>query len=191
MFKPKLFCDIDNTLTQTTEAFVKTYSSIYKDHPDYVKPNWELVNMWNFEDQCKLLKGVEEVEKIFGTIELFKNLEFINHNTYEVIEKLSEKYEIVLVSIGSYNNISFKSQYVKKNLPFITEAIFLVNNGCAMRKELVNMLGEGNVFLEDVESNLRSVQVERKICFGITKSWNEMWKGERALDWTEVASKLL
>jgi len=191
IIKPKLFCDIDNTLTSTTEAFVKTYSELYKDHPDYIIPNWENVNQWDFGDELPLLNGADDVEKIFGMIELFNNLEFINHNTYKVLEKLSYKYEIILVSIGSYNNISFKSQYVKKNLPFITETIFLVNQGCKMNKELVNMLGEGNVFLEDVESNLKSVQVERKICFGVTKSWNENWMGERALDWTEVARLLL
>lgn len=187
----KLFCDFDNTITSSTEAFIKTYSSIYKDHPDYIPPIWQNVNKWDFADEAKLLKGEKEVEKIFGTIELFNNLEFINYNTYEVLEKLNDKYEIILVSIGSYNNISFKSQYVKKNLPFIKESIFLVNNGCKMTKGIVNMLGEGNVFLEDVESNLNSVIVDRKICFGVTKSWNENWLGERALDWTEVGSLLL
>jgi len=178
--KNKLFCDIDNTILGTTEGFVKTYCDIYQDHPEYTIPNW-----------LKLLKGVKEVEEIFGSRELFNNLDFINHNTYDILEQLNNKYEIILVSIGSYSNIAYKTQYVKNNLPFITEAIFLVNQGCRMTKALVNMTGEGNVFLEDVESNLRSVSVWRKICFGVIKSWNENWDGERALNWTEVANKLL
>jgi 5'(3')-deoxyribonucleotidase len=173
MSKSRLFCDFDNTITQTTSAFCTTYSQIYKSHPDYIPPNWQNVNQWDFGDELPLLKGVEEVEKIFGMIELFQNLDFINFNTYEVLEKLNEKYEIILVSIGSFNNISFKSQYVRKNLPFITESIFLVNQGCKMNKSIVNMSGKGNVFLEDVKSNLDSVTVERKICFGDIKSWNK------------------
>lgn len=189
--KPKLFTDFDNTLVGTTEAFVKTYSQLYKNHPNFIQPNWKDVNEWDFKDTCKLLNGTEEVEKIFGKIELFNNLKLINYNTYEILKELNNKYEIILVSIGSYNNISFKSQYVKKNLPLITESIFLVNQGCKMTKALVNMQGEGNVFLEDVKSNLDSVQVDRKICFGVTKSWNQEWTGERAFDWTEVGELLL
>ena len=60
-----------------------------------------------------------------------------------------------------------------------------------MNKSLVSMLGEGNVFLEDVKTNLDSVEVSRKICFGDIKSWNEKWTGERAFDWTEVRNMLL
>jgi len=188
----KLFCDIDNTLTSSTESFCSVYSQIYKDHPNYIPPIWQNVNKWDFADELKLLKGVKEVEKIFGMKEFFDNLKLINHNTYEILEQLNKKYEIILVSIGSFDNISYKSQWVKRNLPFITEAMFLINQGCKMSKALVNMLGnEGNVFLEDVKSNLDSVIVPRKICFGVIKSWNEEWTGERAFNWTDVAEKLL
>jgi len=189
--KNKLFCDIDNTILGTTEGFVKTYCDIYQDHPEYTIPNWRNVNVWDFADELKLLKGVKEVEEIFSSRELFNNLDFINHNTYDILEQLNNKYEIILVSIGSYSNIAYKTHYIKNNLPFITESIFLVNQGCKMTKALVNMTGEGNVFLEDVESNLRSVSVWRKICFGVIKSWNENWDGERAFNWTDVANKLL
>ena len=187
----KLFTDFDNTLVSTTEAFIKTYSSIHKDHPEFIQPNWEDVNEWDFKDTCHLLNGRDDVEAIFKMKELFDNLKLINHNTYEVLEKISNKYQIVLVSIGSYENIHHKSLYVKNNIPFIKDSVFLVNENCAMKKELVNMSGEGNVFLEDVKSNLDSVIVDRKICFGRIRSWNEQWEGERAFNWSEVAEKLL
>jgi len=189
--KPRLFCDIDNPITSSTEAFCSVYSQIYKDHPDYIHPIWQNVNKWDFADELPLLKGVKEVEEIFGKRDFFNNLKFINHNTYEVLKQLNKKYEIILVSIGSFNNISYKSQWVKNNLPFITESIFLVNHGSKMTKSLVNMSGKGNVFLEDVESNLNSVIVERPICFGSIKSWNENWQSEKAFNWTDVANKLL
>jgi len=187
----KLFCDIDNTITSSTEAFCLVYSEIYKDHPNYSIPNWKAVNAWDFTDELPLLKGVKEVEEIFGKRDFFDNLKLINHNTYEVLEQLSKKYEIILVSIGSFNNISYKSQWVKNNLPFISEAMFLINQGCKMDKSLVNARGQGNIFLDDVSSNLKSVHIERRICFGRIRSWNEDWTGERAFNWSEVAEKLL
>jgi len=123
---------------------------------------------------------------------LFEKLEFINLNTYEVLKRLSEKYQIIIASIGHFDNISLKSQWVKNNLPFITEAIFLVNQGCKMSKELISMVGKGNVFIDDVASNLNSIiEVEKRICFGRIRSWNEQWNGERCFNWTEVAEKLL
>lgn len=191
IIKPKLFCDIDNTITSSTEAFCSVYSQIYEDHPDYIPPIWQNVNKWDFADELHLLKGREEVEEIFSKRDFFNNLKLINYNTYEVLEQLNKKYEIILVSIGSFDNISYKSQWVKNNLPFITEAMFLINQGCKMDKSLVNARGVGNIFLDDVSSNLKSVHIERRICFGVIKSWNEDWTGERAFNWTDVAEKLL
>jgi 5'(3')-deoxyribonucleotidase len=121
----------------------------------------------------------------------FTNLPLINENTYEVLIELSKKYNIIVVSIGTYRNIELKSQYIEKYLPFIKESIFLAKNGSYTSKNLVNMNGKGNVFIDDVVSNLNSVQVERKIAFGDIKSWNEKWNGERALNWTEVGNLLL
>jgi len=190
--KPRLFCDFDNTLVQTTSAFCSVYSQIYKNHPDYKTPNYKAVNKWDFGDELPLLKGVKEVEEIFGMKELFNNLELINHNTYDILKELSNKYEIILISIGSFSNIKHKTIWVDNNLPFITEAMFLVNKNCKMDKSLLNAIGEGNIFIDDVESNLNSVTtVERKICFGDIKSWNENWQGERTFNWTDIANKLL
>jgi len=190
--RPRLFCDIDNTITSSTEAFCTTYSEIYKDHPDYIPPIWQNVNKWDFADELPLLKGVKEVEEIFGKRDFFNNLKFINHNTYVVLRELNKKYEIILISIGSFSNIKYKTMWVDTNLPFITEAMFLVNKNCKMDKSLLNAVGKGNVFIDDVESNLKSVTtVERRICFGVIKSWNENWQGERALNWTDIANKLL
>lgn len=188
IIKPKLFVDFDNTICNTTEAFCSVYSSIYQHHPKFIFPKWELVDQYNFLDQCPLTESVEEVFKMEA---LFKSLKFINDNTYEILGQLNEKYQIVIASIGTYDNISLKSQYVKDNLPFIKDSVFLVNQGCAMNKNLINMSGEGNVFIDDVVSNLNSVQVERKIAFGTIHQWNKDWNGERALDWTEVKRLLL
>jgi len=186
--KQKLFTDFDNTLINSTKRFCSIYNKIYKYHENFVPANWELVNTWNFKDQCSLIENVEE---IFKMKRFFKNLPLINDNTYEILIELSKKYQIIIVSIGTYENISLKSQWINEHLPFIKESIFLAKNGSYSSKDLVNMSGKGNVFIDDVVTNLNSVQVERKIAFGDIKSWNEKWNGERALNWTEVRELLL
>lgn len=185
---PKLFCDFDNTVVNATLKFCSVYNDAYRFHPKFIPAEWQYVDQYDFLDQCPL---VNSVENIFKMRRFFDDLPFINENTYEVLEELNEKYQIILVSIGTYGNISNKSQWVGEYLPFVKDSIFLVNDKCKMNKSLINMSGEGNVFLDDVVSNLNSVQVERKIAFGTIHQWNKDWTGERALDWTEVHKALL
>lgn len=180
--------DFDNTLTNSTKKFCSIYNKVYKYHEDFIPANWKLVNQWDFRDQCPL---IENVEDIFKMKRFFTDLPLINDNTYEILKELNKKYQLVVVSIGTYENISLKSQWINKYLPFIKDSIFLVNNGCKMNKSLINMSGKDNVFIDDVVSNLNSVQVERKIAFGSICSWNEKWNGERALNWTEIGKLLL
>jgi len=184
----KLFLDIDNTLCNSTQKFCSCYNRIYRYHKDFVPAIWQEVNQWDFKDQCPLVTNVED---IFSSRMFFDDLSFINENTYEILKELNDKYHIILVSIGTYYNISFKSQWVGEYLPFIKDSIFLVNNGSKMNKSLVNMIGSGNIFIDDVVSNLESVQVDRKLCFGTIHQWNSNWAGERALNWSEVKKILL
>jgi hypothetical protein len=192
IIKSKLFCDIDNTIINSTKKFVSIYNQIYKYNSNFIRANWKLVNVWDFKDQCPL---VENVEDIFRMKRFFTNLSFINDNTYEVLWELNKKYQIIIVSIGTSGNIALKTAWINEHLPFIKDSIFLVNNGTKMNKDLVNMSGKGNVFLDDVVSNLNSVSDPdnnlRKIAFGDIYSWNIEWDGERVLNWTEVAELLL
>ena len=190
IIKPKLFTDFDNVIINATFQFCKIYNQIYKYHQDFIPANWKLVNVWSFSDQCPLIENVEE---IFKMNRFFKNLSLINNNTYEILQELNKKYHIIIISIGTYDNISLKSQWINEHLPFIKESIFLVKNGSYVGKEIINMSGKDNVFIDDVVSNLNSVMDNnlRKIAFGDIHSWNINWDGERALDWTEVKKLLL
>jgi hypothetical protein len=186
----KLFTDFDNVIVNSTKKFASIYNQIYKYNPDFVPANYKLVDKWDFKDQCPL---IENVEDIFKMKRFFTNLSFINKNTYEVLWDLNKKYQIIVVSIGTAGNIALKTLWINENLPFIKDSIFLVNNGSKMTKNLVNMSGEGNVFIDDVVDNLISVKDDnlRKIAFGDIHSWNLEWSGERALNWTEIGEKLL
>lgn len=193
MNKKKIFIDIDNTITNSTKAFCHCYNLFYNFESDFVPADYQLVDKWDFCDQCTLIKSTNEVERIFGMQTFFANLEFINSNTKEILQKLNEKYHIILTSIGSYQNISLKSDWVHKNLPFIKDSIFYVNGGSIMDKSIINM-EYNSFFIDDVSKNLnsvKSVQQSHKICFGDIHSWNKNWNGVRCLDWDDIGKKLL
>ena len=190
MDKQKLFVDFDNTITNSTKAFCEIYNYIYEYHKNFVKARWEYVNEWDFKDECPLLKDDENmIQDIFASDAFFENLEFLNESTYEALRKLSERYEVILVTIGTFENIALKTQWIAENLPFIKECIFIVNNGCKMDKSTINM--HGGIFLEDHYSNLKSSNASTKICVGKTYSWNEKWDGIRCETWDDIITLLL
>ena len=129
------------------------------------------------------------IQDIFASDAFFENLEFLNESTYEALRKLSERYEVILVTIGTFENIALKTQWIAENLPFIKECIFIVNNGCKMDKSTINM--HGGIFLEDHYSNLKSSNASTKICVGKTYSWNEKWDGIRCETWDDIITLLL
>lgn len=187
MSKQKIFLDFDNVIVNSTLKFCSCYNRIYRYHQNFVPAQWQEVNQWNFNDECPL---VTDVEEIFRSTMFFDHLPFINDNTYEVLKELNEKYHIIIASIGTYGNISLKSQWVGEYLPFIKDSIFLVNNGSKMNKSLINM--KDSIFIDDVVSNLNSSNAKYKIVFGDVHSWNEDWNDEdRCLNWTEVRELLL
>jgi len=180
--------DFDNTITNSTKSFINCYNLFYNFEPDFIPAQWEKVNAWDFTDQCTLIKSEDEVERIFGLTTFFANLEFMDKNTYEVLEKLNKKYEMYLISIGTADNISNKTLFVKRNLPFVQNSIFLVNSN-KLGKGIINM--KDGIIVDDVEENLYSSNASEKICFGKVASWNSGWSGERCLDWLEVGERLL
>jgi len=185
----KIFLDFDNTIVNSTKSFCETYSELYQDHPNFILPKWEEVNCWNFENQCTLLKTNEDVEKIFSMELFFIGLEFIDEYTYKILKELNEKYQIIITSIGTYDNITYKSQWVKGNLPFIKDSIFLINNGCKMNKSVVNM--QDSIFIDDVTTNLDSSNAVNKYIFGKEYPWSQTNDYHRLWNWTDVAKELL
>jgi 5'(3')-deoxyribonucleotidase len=191
MNKPKLFLDMDNTLTNSTKAFCESYNYIYKYHKDFKPAQWRLVKKWNFEDQCKNLNSHSDVLEIFENPIFFKFLKLINHNTYEVVRELNEKYQIIVISIGTPKNLSLKSLYLNDTLPFIKDYILLNNENCEMNKSIIQMNYPNSIFIEDVTTNLDSSNAQNKYIFGEEYPWSQTNGYKRLWNWTEVAEKLL
>jgi len=188
MSKVKFFIDMDSTITNSVLAYTDTYNILYANHPDFKTADPNKLQRYDLKCICPLINNPLE---IFDHDLFFKHLEFINNNTYEVLEKLNRKYQLIIITIGTPINLSKKSLFLSERLPFIKDYILLFNGDCRMDKSIISMEGKGNIFVDDVSSNLFSSNCERKILFGKRFIWNEDWQGETCDNWSEIEERYL
>lgn len=188
MSKQKLFLDFDSTIVNSIQAFCTSYNLLYEDEPNYKPAQWMYVEEWDFKDQCHLLeKG--DILDLFGHNLFFKHLEFMDCKTEEVVNKLCNKYRVIVCSLGTPLNIAKKTLWLRDNLPCIKEHILLANEKCAMNKNLVNM--QNSIHMDDHVDNLDSTNAEYKIIFGDIYKWNRDGDYPRAWNWADVERMLL
>lgn len=181
-----LFLDFDETIVATIKAYYNTYCQLYQNNLNFKPAIWENCKEWDLKDICPLVLNIDE---IFGNELFFKNLEFINLNTLEILSKINEKYNIIICSIGIPKNIAYKTLWLEKNIPFINKHIMIVNSYCKMDKSIVDM--KNGIQIDDVETNLLSSNANFKIIFGKKLPWNENWNGIRCYNWTNLENILL
>ena len=189
MSKQQLFIDFDLTIADSIQAFCDTYNFLYSAHPNFVPANPHLICSYDFKYVCPLLQDEKDKYKIWGHKLFFYYLKLMDGDTYNILQKLNKKYQLIVVSIGNPKNISLKAKWLEANLPFIKDYVLITNEGCKMNKSVVNM--EGAIFLDDIPSNLESTNAKRKILFGRIYPWNEGWQGEHCLTWKDFENKLL
>lgn len=182
--KKKLFIDFDGVIVNTIKAIVDLYNEDFRHYKNYKPVHWTEINTWDFKElECA---DKHYINTYFNQQRFFDCLEFMD-NSEEVLQELKEKFEIVVVSMGSYPNLVIKEQWLHKHIPF---AIFI---GCdferASDKAHVDM-GDG-VFIDDSLGNLITSNAKLKICFGDKYPWNEHNVDYvRAWNWQEVKEML-
>lgn len=104
------------------------------------------------------------------------------HYAKEVLDRLKEDYEIIVVSMGGNANLKLKKEWINKNLPFVQ---FI---GCNYKKyrDKSHIDMSGAIFIDDFAHNLTTSNADYKIMFGDIYSWNELWMGERCFNWLDV-----
>lgn len=108
-------------------------------------------------------------------------------NAKEVLWKLKEHYEIVIVSIGMQPNLFGKEVWLKNNLPF---AKFIgINMEKYSDKASIDM--SNGILIDDEQRYLDNSNADVKICFGDEYEWNKDWKGKRCFNWTELENYLM
>lgn len=175
--KPIFIVDFDSTIADSISAFCKVKDDKIRNEyyaqsfiemnslkpnkikieeleykaENFIHTNPNDVNRYDFTDVYPEITK-DEVQEIFASWEFFDELKLFPY-AYEVLEKLNEKYRVIICSIGTSMNISLKSIYINKKLPFIKDVILIRNGNCEMNKSMINM---DNViaFLDDHEDNL-------------------------------------
>lgn len=179
--KKKIFLDFDSTITDSVKAYCEVYNWLYNAHADYRK-----VNKWDLSDECLL--AANYVEDIFASQEFFNVLEPMDNYTLEVINMLKKKYDVIICSIGTPENISRKAKWIEQKLD-IKDMILLSQSNLKMDKSIIDM--SGGIIIDDHADNLVTSNADIKICFGAIKAWNEDWSGIRTSDWGELGRMLL
>ena len=184
--KKKIFLDFDGTTVNSIKAFCSIYNWGYAGNPKFKHADWRKVNKWDFSDECLLAKN--DIESIFAMEEFFTNLEVMDVETLDVIDRLKDKFDIVVCSIGTPANISHKVSWIERVLD-IKNMIMLSKKDAKIDKSIINM--GGGIIIDDHSENLFSSNAETKICFGEVKEWNENWSGLRARNWKELEELLI
>lgn len=180
---------MDSTIIDTNKAFCSLYNKIYQTHNNFTPADHNKVKDWGYSCQCPLQIG--ETEHLFGRKDLWFYVECLPY-AKKILYDLTEKYQVIICSIGSKENIAYKSLWLNENLNFIDDVILISNKGIKMDKSIVDM--SNSTFVDDNEKNLYSSNATRKIAFGKVFDWNKAWiseGGEHAIDWIDLGMKLL
>lgn len=108
-------------------------------------------------------------------------------NAKEVLNRLKNKYEIMIVSMGAKSNLFGKEIWIKDNLPF---AKFIgIDMDKYKDKSCIDM--SGGILIDDEQRYLDKSNANVKVCFGDKYEWNEDWNGKRCFNWTELENYLM
>lgn len=187
--KQKLFIDFDGVLVDSVKAFCKAYNSLYISHNGFEPAEHSLVNKWDFSDQCPLIHEPNNmypnVEGIFAHQLFWNELEPME-NAKNALLSLASYFELIVVSIGSAENLAKKSLYIKEHFPMIHDVILIRNSDIRMDKSIIDM--KGGILIDDNSNNLVSSNADIKICFGKDAEWNTKhgrWLN-RCMNWVDV-----
>lgn len=184
MDKQIIYSDFDNVIGNSIKRITELYNEDYKYYPNYHYIYWTDINTYDFKE-CSCAK-TKDLTQYFKQPRFFKGVEFMD-NAKEVLSKLNDKYEIIIVSMGFQPNLFGKEIWIKDNLPF---AKFIgVDMEEYKDKSYVDMTD--GILIDDEKRYLDSSNAKQKICFGEEYEWNKQWTGKRCYNWYEVEKYLM
>ncbi len=187
----RIVLDFDNTLVNTTKAFVDSYKLIYGRQyldPTVYIPQWDKVNKYDFTDEIPTMDSRTKTI-IFNSTKFFDLLECYP-NAEEVVNELSKEYVVDIVSICSMETIQAKEKFISTHFPNCRFQPVLYPY--FSDKSHINM--ENCVFVDDHAGNLETSNAAVKICFtyqGIRMDVNNNWKSWRADSWGDPIKETL
>lgn len=141
------------------------------------------IDTWNFEE-CNCATP-EYMNTYFNQQRFFDKLTYMDW-AKEVLEKLKEEYELIIVSSGYSPNLVAKGLWIENNLPYCD--FIGVNLKEYRDKSHINM--SDGIFIDDSMNNLMTSNAQLNICFGDIYSWNKDWSGIRCFNWNDIINIL-
>lgn len=186
----KLFIDFDNTIVNSSKAYCKVYNDLFKNMYKYTYIDWKDIQEYNIMKYCTLANKFSK--SLFDTENFFKELEFIDNDTKNVLRELCRIYDVSICTIGTLDNIYHKSKWIKENLPFIKNCIFITQGkkeGIIKHdKSMIDM--SNSIFIDDNLDCLDSSNAKRKFVFGRIVEYNINSNYTRILNWAALYTLL-
>jgi 5'(3')-deoxyribonucleotidase len=115
----------------------------------------------------------------------FVNVDYMD-NAKEVLDRLKDNFQIIIVSCGYIPNLKGKEIWCKEHLPY-TDFVG-VNFEEYSDKSHIDM--SDGIFIDDSMNNLVTSNAKHKICFGDIYDWNKNWDGKRCFNWYELEAHI-
>jgi 5'(3')-deoxyribonucleotidase len=160
-----LYFDVDNTICNSTKRFVQIYNREYNENA-----NWQDCYLWDYSDICPKLK---DSEVIFSREDFYNHeMDFKDKYIDTIIKLLYLKnYDINFVTIGSKENLKYKSNWLKHNFPYIRQSNYHMLEKLSMGKEEIHM--QNGILIDDNYINLLTSNADLKICMHKKVEWNK------------------
>lgn len=175
----KIFVDMDQTLNNFTNSFVKVASEVLDE--DLTEKAKDIGSRWGLQDILFNDHSNKDLvtEKIFNTPGFWLNMEIQDH-AHEVISKLSKNHDVYIVTFpwpSSLNCYVEKYLWVKKNLPsFDLNKLIYVKD-----KHLLH----GDIIIDDKPSYLSNNNCTKTIAFDCEYN-KDVETDFRSNDWLEI-----
>jgi len=197
MTKRDLYIDFDSTLVMSDKSFARMYNEKYKDDPEFVKADWTKHWSWSYSRICPLLHKYFDdphliTREYYNSEEFFVHLEFFP-DAKETVEKLSEKFNVIICTSAFPKNAARKVLWIEEHLPLVDEIIILINkSGQGVGKARVPMMEPEAIFIDDHPVNLHSTKASEKYLFKSHETdYSQDWDGAIFCNWKEIGQALL
>ena len=173
MTKLKIVIDLDSTILDTGATLYKIYQNdkgvTKKYHTDY---DWNFNNLIPKED-------LPYIFSLFIDKRLYAD-EYVTTipNSISIINKLSEKHEVIIATKHREERISNTLNWVNKVIPNV-KIVFL----SSFDKSEITI--DSDLFIDDRLDALNSSNANFNICFG-DYQWNKEWTGIKITDWYDI-----
>jgi 5'(3')-deoxyribonucleotidase len=181
----KLILDFDLTIVNSIKKIVELYDTDFNLYKNYKKVHWTNINTYSFDELTLINRDI--VLDYFDDHRFFYKLEYMD-NAKEVLDKLKNKYELIVCSMGRQMNLYYKKEWLNNNLPYIKFEGVDLNHG---NKQSIDM--SGAIILDDNIDNLHNCNADVKLIFGDKYPWNSNNPNmyHRCWNWIEVEKLLL